>query len=282
MKTYSTRLLLALAFVMLTVTLSAAEPAVELHKTKTGTEFATWGPLPDQPVPTLFILAGTMESTLGSPYFRQCGNQLAEAGYLLVSVDIPCHGKQHRPPEPTGLSGWAFRCEQGDDFVADNNRRLSQVLDELIADGRTNPDYVGVCGTSRGGYLALQFAAHDPRVKGVAAFAPVTDLTVLNEFKSRSENKMVQSLSMIRNAEKLAGRPVWIVIGDRDVRVGTDEAIAVARSITQAGLKQGGPSQVDLHVIAEPKGHTVPAGSTDLAANWFLKQVGTPDSSPEK
>ncbi|QDU16253.1 esterase [Gimesia maris] len=282
MKTYSMRLLPGLAFLILTATLSAAEPAVELHKTKAGTEFATWGPLPDQPEPTLFILAGTMESTLGSPYFRQCGNQLAEAGYLLISVDIPCHGKQHRPPEPTGLSGWAYRCEQGDDFVADNNRRLSQVLDELIADGRTNPDYVGVCGTSRGGYLALQFAAHDPRVKGVAAFAPVTDLTVLNEFKSRSENKMVQSLSMIRNAEKLAGRPVWIVIGDRDVRVGTDEAIAVARSITQAGLKQGGPSQVDLHVIAEPKGHTVPKGSTDVAAKWFLKQVGTPDSSPAK
>lgn len=282
MNKFSKGLWLGLTLVMMTATLSAAEPAVELHKTKAGTEFATWGPLPDQPKPTFFILAGTMESTLGSPYFRQCGNQLADAGYLLVSVDIPCHGKQHRPPEPTGLSGWAYRCEQGDDFVADNNRRLSQVLDELIAGGQTNPDYVGVCGTSRGGYLALQFAAHDPRVKGVAAFAPVTDLTVLNEFKSRAENEMVQSLSMIRNSEKLAGRPVWIVIGDRDVRVGTDEAIAVARSITQAGLEKGGQSQVDLHVIAEPKGHTVPAGSTDLAANWFLKQVGTPDSSPGK
>ncbi|QDT80545.1 esterase [Gimesia maris] len=282
MNKFSKGLWLGLTLVMMTATLSAAEPAVELHKTKAGTEFATWGPLPDQPKPTFFILAGTMESTLGSPYFRQCGNQLADAGYLLVSVDIPCHGKQHRPPEPTGLSGWAYRCEQGDDFVADNNRRLSQVLDELIAGGQTNPDYVGVCGTSRGGYLALQFAAHDPRVKGVAAFAPVTDLTVLNEFKSRSKNEMVQSLSMIRNADKLAGRPVWIVIGDRDVRVGTDEAIAVARSITQAGLEKGGQSQVDLHVIAEPKGHTVPAGSTDLAANWFLKQVGTPDSSPGK
>ncbi|EDL62162.1 alpha/beta hydrolase family protein [Gimesia maris] len=282
MKTCSKRLLLALGFVMQTATLSAAEPAVELHKTKAGTEFATWGPLPDQPKPTFFILAGTMESTLGSPYFRQCGNQLADAGYLLVSVDIPCHGKQHRPPEPTGLSGWAYRCEQGDDFVADNNRRLSQVLDELIAGGQTNPDYVGVCGTSRGGYLALQFAAHDPRVKGVAAFAPVTDLTVLNEFKSRSKNEMVQSLSMIRNSEKLAGRPVWIVIGDRDVRVGTDECVDLARSITKAGLEKGGQSQVDLHVIAEPKGHTVPAGSTDLAANWFLKRVGTPDNPPAK
>lgn len=282
MKTCSKRLWLGLAFVMLTPTLSAAEPAVELHKTKAGTEFATWGSLPDQPQPTLFILAGTTESTLGSPYFRQCGNQLAEAGYLLVSVDIPCHGKQHRPPEPTGLSGWAYRCEQGDDFVADNNRRLSQVLDELIADGQTNPDYVGVCGTSRGGYLALQFAAHDPRIKGVAAFAPVTDLTVLNEFKSRAKNEMVQSLSMIRNADKLAGRPVWIVIGDRDVRVGTDEAIAVARSITQAGLEKAMQSQVDLHVIAEPKGHTVPAGSTDLASKWFLNRVGTPDNPPTK
>ena len=282
MNKFSKGLWLGLTLVMMTSTLSAAEPAVELHKTKAGTEFATWGPLPDQPKPTLFILASTMESALGSPYFRQCGNQMADAGYLLVSVDIPCHGKQHRPPEPTGLSGWAYRCEQGDDFVADNNRRLSQVLDELIAGGQTNPDYVGVCGTSRGGYLALQFAAHDPRVKGVAAFAPVTDLTVLNEFKSRSKNEMVQSLSMIRNADKLAGRPVWIVIGDRDVRVGTDEAIAVARRITQAGLEKGGPSQVDLHVIAEPKGHTVPKGSTDVAAKWFLKQVGTPDSSSAK
>ncbi|QDT92566.1 alpha/beta hydrolase family protein [Gimesia algae] len=282
MNKFSKGLWLGLTLVMMTSTLSAAEPAVEIHKTKAGTVFATWGPLPDQPTPTLFILAGTMESTLGSPYFRQCGNQLAEAGYLLVSVDIPCHGKQHRPPEPTGLSGWAYRCEQGDDFVADNNRRLSQVLDELIAGGQTNADYVGVCGTSRGGYLALQFAANDPRIKGVAAFAPVTDLTVLNEFKSRAKNEMVQSLSMIRNSEKLAGRPVWIVIGDRDVRVGTDESIELARSITKAGLEKGGQSQVDLHVIAEPKGHTVPAGSTDLAANWFLKRVGTPDNPPAK
>ncbi|HAH46179.1 MAG TPA: hypothetical protein DCM07_15270, partial [Planctomycetaceae bacterium] len=131
-------------------------------------------------------------------------------------------------------------------------------------------------------YLALQYAAHDPRVKGVAAFAPVTDLTVLNEFKSRAKNEMVQSLSMIQNSQKLAGRPVWIVIGDRDERVGTDAAIELARSITHAGLEKGQQSQVDLHVIAEPKGHTVPKGSTDVAAKWFLKQVGTPDSSPAK
>ncbi|HBL41883.1 alpha/beta fold hydrolase [Gimesia sp.] len=282
MNKFSKRLCQGMAILLMASTLSAAEPTVELHKTKAGTEFATWGPLPDQPKPTLFILAGTMESTLGSPYFRQCGNQLAKAGYLLVSVDIPCHGKQHRPPEPTGLSGWAYRCEQGDDFVADNNGRLSQVLDELIAGGQTDADYVGVCGTSRGGYLALQYAAHDPRVKGVAAFAPVTDLTVLNEFKSRAKNEMVQSLSMIQNSQKLAGRPVWIVIGDRDERVGTDAAIELARSITHAGLEKGQQSQVDLHVIAEPKGHTVPKGSTDVAAKWFLKQVGTPDSSPAK
>jgi len=282
MKWYSKGLWLIFTFVVVPSTLQAAEPGVEIHKTKAGTVFATWGPLPGKPVPTLFILAGTMESTLGSPYFRQCGNQLAKAGYLLVSVDIPCHGSEHRPPEPTGLSGWAFRCEQGDDFVADNNRRLSQVLDHLISTGQTDAEYVGVCGTSRGGYLALQYAAHDSRVKGVAAFAPVTDLTVLNEFKSRTTNEMVQALNMIQRSDKLAGRPVWIVIGDRDARVGTDQSIELARSITRAGLAKGEQSQVDLHVIAEPKGHTVPQGSTDVAADWFLKQVGTPASPPRK
>jgi hypothetical protein len=38
----------------------------------------------------------------------------------------------------------------------------------------------------------------------------------------------VKNLSLKNQAEKLAGRPVWIIIGDVDERVGTHHAIEVA------------------------------------------------------
>tara|TARA_R110002111_G_scaffold262866_1_gene342057 strand:+ start:12561 stop:13352 length:792 start_codon:yes stop_codon:yes gene_type:complete len=257
---------------------AGAEPVVEIHKTNTGVVFGTWGPLPNKPVPTLIVLGSTMEGTLGSAYFRQCGNQLAKAGYLLISVDLPCHGKEHRANEPAGLAGWAYRCEQGEDFVADINQRLTQVIDYLVSTKITNADKIAVCGTSRGGYLAIQFAAHDQRVKAVAAFAPVTDLTVLREFKTHEKNPLVPALALMKQAEKLAGRPVWIIIGDRDERVGTDDSIAVARAITKSSLSKGLTSRVDIHVIAEPRGHTVPPGATELAGAWFQRQMEPQES----
>jgi len=33
------------------------------------------------------------------------------------------------------------------------------------------------------------------------------------------------------------------------------------------------PALVELHVISEPKGHTVPAGWVEHAAVWFRKQL---------
>jgi dienelactone hydrolase len=258
---------------------------VEVHETGTGVQFGSWGTLPTSPAPTLIVLASTLDGTLGDAYFRQCGNELSANGYLLVSIDLPCHGKQHRAGEPAGLNGWRHRCEKGDDFVAETNTRLAQVLDHLIADGHADAARVAVCGTSRGGYLALQFAAYDRRVKCVAAYAPVTELGALREFRGAEENKLVQSLAAKQQAEKLAGRAVWIIIGDQDSRVGTDHSIDLARRITKASLAKGIASRVDLHVVAEPRGHTTPAGAPELSASWIRRQIkidDTPGPEPRK
>jgi len=263
-----------LFFCMVTiVSANEEEKSVQTYKTSAGIRFGVWGDLPSKPAPTLIILASTIEDTLGSPYYRQCGNELNEQGYLLVSVDLPCHGEELRPGEPEGLAGWPVRCKQGDNFVDDNNRRLSAVLDHLISKGFTDTEKIAVCGTSRGGYLALQFAAHDMRVKAVAAFAPVTDLTALREFKGFEENPLVQSLALVKQADQFAGRPVWIIIGDQDQRVGTEHAIELARAITKVSLANEVNSQVELHVIAEPRGHTVPPGTSKLSSEWFLRHL---------
>lgn len=251
------------------------EMKLTILETGTGIEFGLWGPDPVDPRPTLFILAGSIEETLGDPYFRQSGNLLAAQGYLCVSIDIPGHGK-NRGEDPDGLEGWRSRVDRGEDFVAETNRRLSAVLDTLIAEGLSDPARVAACGTSRGGFLALHFAAADTRVKCVATFAPVTDLTALREFAGTENHDRVASLSASRRADDLVDCPTWIIIGDRDERVGTDNAIALARGITASALARGLNPAVELHVVPEPKGHTTPDGAAAQAAAWIINQMGGP------
>jgi dienelactone hydrolase len=251
---------------------------VQVLKTPGGVSYGIWGEKPTAPAPTLIILASTVEGTLGDPYYRRAGNILAEQGYLCVSIDLPCHGSEHRANEPPQLEGWRYRAEHNEDFVAGFNKRLSEVLDDLIAQKYSDPARIAICGTSRGGFMSLQFAAHEPRIRCVAAYAPVTDLAALREFHGAEANAMVQSLDVRKQAEKLAGRPVWLIIGDQDERVSTDKAIDLARQITRASLQLKLASQVDLHVIAEPRGHTTPNGAIEGSAAWILTHCPAQDS----
>jgi len=246
---------------------------MKLMKTKTGVEFGIWGMSEKRPAPTLFVLGNSIEGTIGDPYFRQAGNDLAKEGFISVSIDIPGHGTQEREGEAKGLAGWRERIDQGEDLIAETNRRLSEVLDYLIEEGITDPDIIAASGTSRGAFIAMHFTASDPRVKCVAAFAPVTDLIVLREFHGAEGNALMESLSVSKQADQLANRPVWIIMGDRDDRVGTDNAITLARKITASALAQGLDPTVDLLVLSEPKGHTTPAGAAELAAVWIKRQL---------
>ena len=273
---------LCAVFVMAGEVLAAVQGPSKFVRRSTpgGVEFGIWNRSGDRPAPILFVLAGTIESTLGEAYYRQCGNQLAEHGWVCVSIDLPCHGAQATGGEPPGLSGWSHLAGKKRDFVAESNVRLTHVLDHLIKAGIADPKRIAVCGTSRGGFLAIHFAAHDRRVKCAASFAPVTDLAALSEFRAISDSPFVAALSLQTRSEQLAGRPVWIVIGDQDQRVGTDLAITFARKLTAVSQQKKLDSRVELHVLPEPRGHATPRGSPKRAADWILSQV--PNSGSER
>jgi len=273
----SIQVVVALVVLSLSSVTVAADPigkAVVQKTTPDGVAYGVWGDLVGKPASTLFILSGTIDGTLDSAYFRQCGNELAELGYILVSIDLPCHGTQTEEGEPAGLSGWSHRVGNDEDIVAEANARLSSVLDELIKTGLTDPNRVAAAGTSRGGFLAIHFAAHDARVKAATGFAPVTSLAALSEFRTRQDHPLVTKLSLINQAEKLAGRPVWIITGDRDERVGTHHAIELAGKLSSVAKERDIPSNVELHVMSEPRGHTTPQGASSMAAAWIHRQLG--------
>lgn len=253
----------------------AEPPKVQILQTEGGVRFGVLGPKPDKPAPTLIVLASSPEETLGSEYFLQCGVMLAKQGYLCVSLDLPCHGQDGATGEPAGIAGWRHRLGAGKDLMGDFNRRGKAMIDHLVANGFTDDKKIAACGTSRGGFAALHLAAHDPRVRCVAAIAPATDLLLITEFKGMTHPERAMALSVINLADALCDRGVWVVIGDRDHRVSTDSAIAFARKLSTTAEAKNVPGKVDLLVRAEPRGHTTPPGSAELAAAWVAEQLQT-------
>lgn len=276
MKTLRSYIGVVLLLCIITGAQRAAEAGVPTTKplipmsTPAGEEFVLLGPVPAEPSATLIILSGVGQDTLLKPAYLQAGRFLGRQGYLCVSIDLPGHGSVESGGK--GLGGWAKRATAGEDFVAEFNARLSKVLDHLIAQGWTDPQRIAVCGTSRGGFLAIRFAAHDRRVRCAVGYSPVTDLRKLSEFRGAASVPGVDAMSLQAHVAELVGRPIFIVIGDRDERVGTDAAVQFARALSAAAVEANVPSGVELHVVSEPRGnHTTPTDGDRWSARWIYR-----------
>jgi dienelactone hydrolase len=259
-----------------------APTEVAARTTSDGVRFATLGAKRVKPAPTLFVFATDTETSLSQEIYLKAGMVLGKQGWLCVSLDLPCHGAETREGEPGGLAGWRHRVDAGEDPMDDFANRCRRVLDYLVSEGWTDASRVAVCGTSRGGFSALHFAASDPRVQCVVGYAPLTDLKALQEFRGAEDAPLVRRLAIANYADKLANRAVWITIGSTDERVGTDLAIATARAITAAAVAGNLPHRVELHVLPAP-GHTTPAGAVEQSAAFIagaLPPTSATESSP--
>lgn len=246
--------------------------AVFIQTTPGGVRFGAMGARPAAPAPTLFVFANDIMGTLQSDDYNKAGKTLISQGYICVALDLPCHGKNVRADEPQGLDGWASRLNKGEDPIFPFTKDASAVLDHLIAEGLTDPARVAVCGTSRGGFAALHFAAAEPRVRCAAAFAPVTDLLALSEFTGQEKNQPTNELALRHRAEKLSGRPIWVCIGNHDERVDTDRAIAFTRSVVAASVPEKKKALIELHVMTS-EGHTIHPTAHEEAAAWIARQL---------
>lgn len=207
-------------------------PPMRLLQTSDGTRFGLFGEKPASPAATLFIFATGIDEMGSDPtrYYTATGRELAKDGWLSVVLDPPCHGYDHQKEEPAGLMGWAHRVKAGQDLVGPFVKRCVAVLDQLIAEGYTDPNRVAASGTSRGGFCALHFAAGEPRVRAATGVSPVTNPLALSEFAGITDEQ-VKAIHIDSLTDRLAGRIVWLSIGNHDPRVSTDDCIHLARKL---------------------------------------------------
>lgn len=143
----------------------------------------------------------------------------------------------------------------------------------MINSGQADPTSIWSSGTSRGGFLALHYARHDPRVAGALAYCPITDLARTRWFAGLEDNALVQQLKLLTHHDELVGRPTFLIIGDRDDVVLSESTVTLAQHLASAAKAGSVPSLTDLHVLSEPGGHTMPKGGQLLAASWILKNA---------
>jgi dienelactone hydrolase len=268
---------IALALAISPAARGEGEGRVQALRTPGGVGFAVLGEKPAAPAPTLFVFAAGAEETLANEDYVKVGRLVARHGWLCVALDVPCHGRDVRK-ESAGLVGWRGRLEKGEPLVSAFTAKASLVLEYLVKERYTDPRRVAACGTSRGGFMALHFVAAEPRVAAVIAFAPVTDLLALREFAGMDKHEATRALALDRHADRLAGRPVWLCIGNQDDRVDTDRVIAFTRRLVAAAKKPLAP--VELHVMPTV-GHRIHATAHDEAAAWLLAQTAArPASKP--
>lgn len=213
----------------------------------------------------LLSFSGTRQSTMDSPAQNMGVEGFVAAGHRALSFDLPNHG-DNVDSFGEGITGMCAAFVGGNDpftrFVADGR----VVIDACVERGLGRPGRIYVCGVSRGGYCALRLAAADERIGGAAGLAPVTDWRILREFAPVRERAEVGGLALGHWAEELAGRPVFLAIGNHDHRVGTHACTGLARRLFELEEpEEEGDSAICLHVV-DSAGHA-------LAEEWRLEGV---------
>ena len=200
----------------------------------------------EPPRPVCFCFFGD-KLLVGDPYFGRVPNELRSHGWIIVSLDLPCHGDDKRPGEPEELSGWNYRLNHGEDIFKKLCDKASKCLDELESTRNIDRSRICVYGISRGGFMAVEWISRDHRISKAATMCQVFRLRDpgLAEFDGKD-----QSLSDI--SDKITC-PVSCWVAKNDPRVGNYN-----------------PSFAEIHVMPVNEHHVTNEAFKE-AANWLEK-----------
>lgn len=214
----------------------------------------------------LLFLSADRQSSMPDGRYGSPGRLFLEQGHRVVSFDLPAHGERvdKHGSSIAGLAALVAAGEKPFDVLVADGRA---VIDECLRRGLAEKGGVVVAGVSRGGYCALRLAAADERISAVAALAPVTDWRAVTEFAAIKDRPETAALTLAHFAPQLAGRRVYVAIGNFDLRVSTDACTRFVLALLKAELAQEVKrSSLRYLVMDDSPGHA-------LATKWRTEGI---------
>lgn len=135
---------------------------------------------------TVIVLHEMGKSKGSFPYFG-AGERLARIGYDVILMDLRAHGR----------SGGKYVT-----YGAKEKHDVKAVVDSLVGSGELHGD-VYLFGAEIGGSTAIQYAAIDPRCKGVVAMTPYKDFETIARQRLATLTE-AQKLEVIAKAVEIA------------------------------------------------------------------------------
>lgn len=232
------------------------------------------------PLPAVFYFALSAKDSLTLDPFNQPVSFLSQFPLRIFSMDLPFHTPEEPPTE--AMRGWANALAQGDNLIAPFIEKVAQMIQKLIHQNIILPQRIGVCGLSRGGFIATHVAASISEVRAILGFSPVTTLSSLREFENLERNSLIHSLDLHACIPQLIDRPLRFYIGNRDVRVGTRRCFEFIEALTEANFQSKIRSPHVEMVISPSIGHHGHGTSQIIfhqGAAWLAKELGVLDAS---
>lgn len=218
---------------------------------------------------------GCDELIAGRPALQgPLGPVLAEAGYAVLAIDLPCFGRRAEQAESAAAKAALW---YGRSLAAQMVGELASALDWLEGEEGVDGGRLGVFGLSMGATLAYWLAAVDRRLKSVVHLCCYADFATLIESGVHDMHGPYLTvpglLSFTGNGEiagLVAPRPQLICIGDQDPLTppqAVDRALAATRAAYEIA-----PEALVVHREAET-GHRESAAMRQAVMAFFARTL---------
>ena len=167
-------------------------------------------PLEEGPLPTLIYFSLSAHESLTLDPFNQPIAYLANESMRLVSLTIPGH--EEGRDKTKAIAYWAEELSAGRDPLTPFFDTTAKAIESLLPSCSS----IALAGLSRGAFIACHIATRLP-IETILGFAPLTRLSFAKEF----------DLEHLDLTEKT----IRFYIGNRDLRVGTDNAFSLITSL---------------------------------------------------
>lgn len=226
------------------------------------------GPALDHgPLPSLFYFSISGPDSLCLDPYNQPIQFLQGEMIRIFSMTLPGH--ENNLPATEAMNIWADDMEKGHNTIEDFLKTAQLAIDFAVREKFIDPAKMAVGGLSRGGFIAAHLAAREKRFRHLVAFAPLTRLKMIGEFKEFQNNKIANGLDLIHLAEDLSDRHIKMYIGNEDARVGTNECFEFAMSIVAKKKTRSAQVELLIYPSVGQMGHGTPPEIFKQGANWI-------------
>jgi hypothetical protein len=235
-----------------------------------GTTLSYVGPALDRgPMPSVFYFALSSEESLCQDPYNQPVQFLTDFPLRIFSCTLPYHDLGLKPNQ--ALEAWAEDCRKKKIVIEEFVEKIRFCLSFLVKENIIEKTKTALMGLSRGCFFCCHVAAVEPDIPFLLHFAPLTKLSYSQYFKNI---KGITQYDVHHLKNSLYNRIIRTYIGNRDIRVGTDNAFSFCQQLVDEAYLhhiRSAPIELIISPSIGHQGHGTSLETFNHGALWLGK-----------